>query len=247
LTKSYPASSKKDNLTKKQINYFTKNADFIVGNIPHNESCPKWDILTIACYGLDTEEWKPSYDYNYKKNAQLEPFKILHCPNHRAVKGTDFLIRACEELIKEGYNIDLQVVEKVSLKELQRKMKDCDIVASQFLYGYATNEIEGMSLAKPVLSNLENDYYYLAARRYTHIIECPILSTSPEKIKENIILLFENPELREELGKKGREYVLRYHSLEGQGLMWSKIINQVLTGSGDSLDEWWKERQTMKI
>lgn len=59
LIKSYPEASKKDELTQKQIYYFTKYADFIVGNIPHNESCPKWDVLTVACYGVDTDEWKP--------------------------------------------------------------------------------------------------------------------------------------------------------------------------------------------
>ena len=40
-------------------------------------------------------------------------------------------------------------------------MKQCDIVAAEFLYGYASTEIEGMSLEKPVLANLENSHYKL--------------------------------------------------------------------------------------
>ena len=43
-------------------------------------------------------------------------------------------------------------------------MRQADIVAAQFLYGYASTEIEAMSLAKPVLSNLENKQYYETLR-----------------------------------------------------------------------------------
>ena len=246
LIKSYPVASKNDNRTRKQIDYLTRKTDFIVGNIPHNESCPKWDILTIACYGIDTEEWKPHGDYSYLKSDD-EPIVVLHCPNHRDVKGTNFLIEACSGLKNEGYKIELQILEHIPYDELMRNLQKCDIVASQFLYGYATNEIEGMSLAKPVLSNLESDYFYKAARRYTHFTDCPILSTSPENLKENLIKLIKNPELRKQLGKQGRDYVLKYHSLEAQGLMWTKIINKIRNKSDENLDDWWKERKNIEV
>jgi len=239
LVKSYPEAAKKDELTQKQIYYFTRYADFIVGNIPHNESCPKWDVLTIACYGVDTEEWKPDpgYDYNSKS------VKIFHCPNHRDVKGSKFLIEAVRQLKDEGFNVELIIAENIKNEEVREMMKKCDIVAAQFLYGYANTEIEGMSLAKPVLSNLESDYYYQAARRYTYFNECPIVSTSPEKIKDNLAELILNPGLRKDIGNKGRRYVERYHSLEGQGKLWSTIIEKVTGNNNADVENWWKKEE----
>jgi len=240
--KSYPEIAKRENSIKKQICYFTKHADFLIGNIPHHESCPKWDMLTIACYGLDTEEWKPDSNYTYAKDGQNEAVVIIHSPNHRYVKGTEFLIETCEQIKKDGYKIDLKIIEGMKHNRLKKLMKHCDILAAQFLYGYALTEIEGMSLAKPVLSNLENDHYYTAARRYTYFKECPIVSTTPENIKENLIRLIQNPGLRKTIGKKGREFVIKYHSLEGQGLMWSKIIANVWNNKDEDLCDWWKDR-----
>jgi hypothetical protein len=247
LIKSYPEAAKKDELTRKQIFYFSKHADFVVGNIPHNESCPKWDILTVACYGVDTDEWKPDPNFVHVHDGKNGVVKIVHCPNHRDVKGTRFVVAACDAIFYEGYQIELQIVERKKNEEVREIMKNCDIVAAEFLYGYASNEIEGMSLAKPVLSNLENDYFYSVAKRYTYFKECPIVSTSPENLKDNLLRLITSPTMRQSLGKKGREYVLRYHSLDGQGLMWSKIIRKVCNNSSEDLDDWWKERANLEF
>jgi len=242
LTKSYPQYSVRDNIIRKRIDYYTIHSEFVVGNIPHCESCPKWDIVTVACYCVDTEEWKPDNNFKHHSNGIESEVVIVHCPNHRAVKGTNFLIEACDELKKEGLKINLKILEKVDNRIVMEEIRQCDILAAQFLYGYAANEVEGMSMAKPVLSNLESNYYHDVARRYSYTKECPIVSTSPEKIKENLKVLITNPKLREEIGNKSRMYVEKYHSLDGMGLMWSKIINKVFYKTNEDLDNWWKER-----
>lgn len=177
----------------------------------------------------------PEYDYNSKS------IKIFHCPNHRDVKGSNFLIEAVQQLKDEGFNTELIIAENVKNEEVREMMKKCDIVAAQFLYGYANTEIEGMSLAKPVLSNLESDYYYQVARRYTYFKKCPIVSTSPEKIKDNLKELISNPVLRKEIGIKGRSYVEKYHSLEGQGKLWGTIIEKVTVNNNVDIENWWKQ------
>ena len=69
-----------------------------------------------------------------------------------------------------------------------------------------------MATGLPVLANLENKNYVNLFRRYSFLNEYPILSTSPETLKENLKLLITNPELRKELGELGRKYVEKYHS-----------------------------------
>jgi len=242
LFKSYPFSHKREKKTAKKIRYFTKHADFIVGNIPHQETIPKWDILTIACYCVDTQEWKPDENFQSMNDGINGPVKIIHCPNHRAVKGTEFLISACREIQEEGYQIELEIIENLKNEKLREIMRQSDIVAAEFLYGYASTEIEGMSLAKPVLSNLTNDYFFSAARRYTYFKECPVYSTNPENLKKDLLILIKDPQLRKKLGELGRLYVEKYHSFEGQGLMWSKIIQKTIGAPDENLDGWWKKR-----
>ena len=41
-------------------------------------------------------------------------FHILHAPNHRAIKGSDYVTSAVEDLIDEGYKIKLDLIEKAS-------------------------------------------------------------------------------------------------------------------------------------
>ena len=242
LYKSYPYSARISKKITRQIEYFSKNADFAVGNIPHNETCPRWDILTVGCYCVDTNEWKPPLDYKFWTNGTNGFVKIVHCPNHKYVKGTDFIINACNELKNEGLNIELIILENITNNKLREIVKQCDILAAEVIYGYATNEIEGMSLGKPVISNLENDHYFLVAKRYTYFKYCPIISATPETIKQRLKELIINPELREEIGKKSRDYVIKFHSLEGQGLMWSKIINKIWNNNEENIDFWWHER-----
>jgi len=238
--KSYPVAAKREKILTKQIQYFTKYADFAIGNIPHHETCPRWDLVTVACYGIDTEYWTPSLTYNSINDGKNGEVKIIHSPNHKDVKGTSFLIKACDELKKEGFKIKLVLIEGMKQDELKIHMQNSDIFAVQFLYGYALTEIEGMSLCKPVLSNLSNPIYYDLANRYTYLKECPIVNTTPENLKNNLLQLITNPELRKKIGENGRSYVIKYHSQEAQIKLWTKIINKVLYEKDCNIDQWWE-------
>ena len=99
-----------------------------------------------------------------------------------------------------------------------------------------------LGFEKPVISNLENKNYYESAKNFTYFAECPIVSSNPKNLKSQLKILIESPELRKQIGEKGRSYVKKYHSSEGQGLLWSKIINFINGEIEEGLDDWWKER-----
>ena len=96
--------------------------------------------------------------------------------------------------------------------------------------GYALTAIEAMSLGKPVLSNLSDNYYHEAFRLYTGLDECPIVDTPIDRIKENLRMLVEDADRRRELGEAGRRYVERFHSYDSVGRMWEAIYDQVWHG-----------------
>ena len=227
---------------EKQIDYFCTRADFILGAGIILDVLPRWDLLCLHPFPIDTEAWAPD-DYWSDADGKNGEVSIFHSPNHRWLKGTEFLERACQELQQEGYKIRLVIVEKVSNTEVQRLLGQSDILAEQFgMPWYGLNAIEGMSLAKPVLSDLSDKYYTELFIRYTGLDECPIVNTPFDKIKENLRMLIENPKLRRELGEAGRRYVLKFHSYEAVGRMWEAIYRKVWYGEDIDLAVWHPDR-----
>jgi glycosyltransferase involved in cell wall biosynthesis len=135
--------------------------------------------------------------------------RIVHAPNHRQYKGTKYLLDAVRRLGEEGYQIELDLVEKVPNERALQIYRQADIVAEQFLIGWhGMFALEAMALGKPVICYIRKREYLLAPD------ECPIVSANPETLADVIEELIKDPEKRERLGEMGREYVKKYFSLE---------------------------------
>jgi glycosyltransferase involved in cell wall biosynthesis len=241
LMTKYSYLGSREKLTWKWITYFVHRADFIVTCLFHSETLPVWDLLTTHYYPIDTETWRPS-GLDPRNNGKDGLVTIVHASNHRELKGTEFLIAACEALKSEGYQIHLRLLEGVPNTDVQHIMSDSDIVAEQFIYGYALTAMEGMSLAKPVMSNLSDDHYYQVHRLYTGLDECPIVSTSINQIKDHLRMLVSNPELRRQIGEAGRRYVVKYHSYETVARMWDLIYRKIWFAEKIDLRVWHPDR-----
>jgi hypothetical protein len=91
-----------------------------------------------------------------------------------------------------------------------------------------------MASGLPILVNLESEPHSRPFRRYSYLDECPALSTSPETITANLRRLVTDPQLRETLGRAGREYVEKYHSFSTAQYMFGAIYRKIL--DGDDVD-----------
>ena len=139
--------------------------------------------------------------------------EVLHAPNHRGVKGTEFLIDAVEQLQSEGLPVELVLLERVPNETVRQAMQEADILADQFVCpGYGLAAIEGMASGLPVLCNLEREDATRLFRLYSFLGECPIVSTLPETLVEKLRALVTDPSLRHALGQAGRTYTEKYHS-----------------------------------
>lgn len=229
LLAEYPDVGRNEPRRRRWIDYFCTRADYVVACLVHFETLPRWDLLTILYYPIDTDTWvteeKPS-----GHDGLSGPVIVLHAPNHRALKGTDALLSACEDLRQEGYQVSVSLLERVPNSQVRSEMQRADIVADQFLLGYALTAIEGMSLEKPVLSNLSDDRYYDRFRNQTRLADCPIVSTTPKDLKDALRRLVTDPGLRGELGAAGRRYVLREHSYAAMAQLWDGIYRLVWHG-----------------
>ncbi len=163
---------------------------------PHSKMLPYANI--------DLEEWKIK-----KSKGDKDQFIILHAPTNRGIKGTDFLIKAVSKIRKEGYNVELKLVKKIENNELKELYKKADVIVDQFLAGwYGGTAVEAMALEKPVICYLNKSLFPFVSWAEN----IPIINANSKEIEKNLKWLINNPEEREKISKKSREYVEKYHN-----------------------------------
>ncbi len=230
---SYPDAAKNEIQITNKVLFWSKYADITFSGFMGIDGMSRWDIPIFSWLHINTLQWNKENKYS-SNDGSNGVVKIMHSPNHRGVKGTEFLIKAIEELQAEGLVIELVLLEKVQNDKIKKLMQQVDIFAEQFIgIGYALSGIEAMSSGLPVLSNLDNDSITKMFRRYSFLNECPILSTTPETLKDNLRLLITNPKLRKELGELGRKYAEKYHSYKMAQHMFTHIFRKL---DGEDID-----------
>ncbi|MDA8109536.1 MAG: hypothetical protein M0015_13025 [Betaproteobacteria bacterium] len=212
---------------RRWIDYFSTHADFCIGSI-YFDAIYRYDILPVNYIGIDCDEWRPPEGFECRNNGRDGPVSVVHTPNHRMIKGTEYIVAAVERLKREGYQIDLRLLEGLKNAELKRILGESDILVELLISGYGLSGLEGMALGKPVISNFQTETAVL--RHYSYLNECPIVQANPDNIYEKLKELVESPSRRRELGEASRRYALKFHSLLSQQIMWEQIYRQIWYG-----------------
>lgn len=227
LLSSYPELARIEDKTGRRVRHWVKHADIVLASCML-DGIGRWDVTMNQCSIIDIKKWAAKNIYS-PADGRHSAVRIIHTPNHRGFKGTEFLVEAIKELKEEGLLIDLILLEGKSNEQVRQHMSEADILAEQFIFtGYAQSGIEGMASGLAVLSNLEHEAYTRVFRRFSFLNECPILSTSPETLKNNLRTLIQNPELRQSLGSAGRQYVEKYHSYRTAQFLFSSIYDKII-------------------
>src|SRR5690606_31176205 len=88
--------------------------------------------------------------------------------------------------------------------------------------------IEAMASGKPVLCNVRQDLVELY--QFAGLLkdgEIPLIHSDYKNVKANLAKLYENPQLITSLGKSGREYVVKHHSIESVGKSFDLINKKI--------------------
>lgn len=169
---------------------------------------PYYDQVHVVPIAIDLSFFEPVEAV--KKERPL----ILHAPTNPDFKGTKPIEEAIAEL-KRSYDFDYRRIEKLHHEEAIRLYREADFIVDQILCGsYGLLSVEAMALGKPVIAYIRDD---LAPSFPAGL---PIISATPDTVAEKIRLLLDHPELKEELGRKGRRYVEQYHAKE-------KVVDQL--------------------
>ena len=232
---SYPEAARKQKEILQRVDYWCEHGDFIIPSLMGPDGFGRWDVLLPTSLSLDLEQWLPSRRIQQSDGKNI-PIHIVHAPNHRGIKGTEFIFQAIEELEREGFKIKLIVLEKMQNSEVREILyKDCDILVDQLvLTGHGLNALEGMASGVPVIANLEDSEFLLPYRRWSYFSENPVVSASPENITDVLRKLIVSPDLRRKLGSAGRKYVEKFQGLESSQFLFGAVIDY-LNGRRDSI------------
>lgn len=210
LMSNYPRASANQRFLERRMQYWVDKCDAIIpGNIGF-EGIGRWTILvpsSLCIAELVNQPQKIS-----DKRSQERAVKVVHTPNHRTYKGTEFVVLAVERLIAEGHNIDFCLIERKHNRLVLSELHSADIVVEQLISGHGLSAVEAMASGAVVIANLEDEYRRVAFDRYSYYSECPIVSSSPERVYFDLKRLVEDEAIRTELARLGPLYVERYHS-----------------------------------
>lgn len=210
LLASYPEGGRNEATVRAKVDRWCATADCVVASVHSFDGHGRWDVLPANSLAIDVRLWHPAPSRS-AHDGTTGAVRVLHSPNHRGYKGTEFLVAAVEQLRAEGLQVELDLVEGVQNAEVRRRMQHADILAEQFIAPtYALSAVEGMASGLPVMANTGTEMLRVM-RRFSWMEECPVLATSIEELVPHLRRLVTDPALRHALGRAGREYVLKYH------------------------------------
>ena len=235
LQLSYPQFARQQDNIGKTVKYWIKNADAFIPAFMAFDGFGRCDVLVPNSLTLDLDEWKPSVRNN-PSNGTGDPVVIVHAPNHRGFKGTEFIIDAVEALREEGLNVELLLLEGIQNNQVREALSNkADILVEQVVFaGHGLNALEGMASGIATVSNLEADEIMQPFRRWSYFDECPIVSAAPENLRDVLRILITQPKLRSKLGQSGRKYTEKYFSPEASYFLFSNVLDYVF-GRKDTL------------
>jgi glycosyltransferase involved in cell wall biosynthesis len=220
-------------------------ADFVLnagGNrVDYNaDSRVVHEVPEFAC--MDANVWSPDLlvPANYRLPFSEDTIKIYHSVGHfesrtdvmksRNIKSTHVIIPVIERLKAEGYKVELIFFHDVPNAKLRYYQAQADIVVDMLTYGYfGANVREALMLGKPAICYLRPEWLEsMRAEVPQYVDEIPVISATPQTVYEILKDLIEHPEKRLEVGRRSREFAVKWHSAEAAARRMDKIYSDLL-------------------
>jgi glycosyltransferase involved in cell wall biosynthesis len=227
LLEDYPSIARDGERVRRRVLEFARWSDLVIRNYQYG-FMPRADVLWPTQIAIDTDHWEAAAPPGGDADGHNGEVVVVHAPNHRRIKGSDRLIEVVESLAREGLRVRLELLEGRPNEEVRAAIARADIVADQFVAGYALFAIEGMAAARPVLSALS--WMPADVRTDLDTRGLPIVDADLDTLELELRRLVEDPSRRRALGAAGRAFVLEQHSYAAVGAVWDTLIRRVWTG-----------------
>jgi glycosyltransferase involved in cell wall biosynthesis len=193
-------------------------------------------------YCLDKNLWHP--DVEIPKHYQLPPLapnvvRLYHAVGNRAartrsdgvnIKSSHVYLPLVDQLRMDGYQLELIEPVDIPNKEVRYLQAQADIFLDMLTFGwFGANAREAMMLGKPVICFLRPEWLQSARQEIPdYIDELPIVSATPQTISDVLRDLIANKEKRLEIGRRSREFAVKWHSAEVGARRFDQIYSQLL-------------------
>jgi glycosyltransferase involved in cell wall biosynthesis len=176
------------------------------------------------------------YTLNYPNNA----VKIYHSVGDYAsrtnkateknIKCTHITLPVINRLKSEGYPVELVFCTNVPNKDVRYYQLQSDIVVDMLTYGwFGSNIIESMMLGVTCVCYIRETWLDIIKKELPdYVNELPVVNATPETIYDVLKDLIEHPEKREEIGKRSREFAIKWHSSESGAKRLDQIYSELL-------------------
>ena len=218
-------------------------ADYIVGTAysptDYNTGPKVHQVPEFYC--LDPAFWSPDIliPSNYRLPLSKETVRIYHSVGNfdlrtsaltKNVKCTHIYFPLIERLKQEGYKVELIFFADVPNRKLRYYQAQADIVVDMLTYGwFGANVREAMMLGKPAVCFLRPEWLDNARKEIPQYVdELPVVSATPENIYDVLTDLIQNPEKRKGMGRRGREFAIKWHSAEAAAKRFDQIYSDLL-------------------
>ncbi|MHC5027920.1 MAG: glycosyltransferase [Planctomycetota bacterium] len=193
-------------------------------------------------YCLDPDLWRPGLEIPDEHRVDTAPgtVKIYHAVGDYKsrtrdddvnIKTTHIIVPMIERLKAEGYPVELIFCTDVPNRDVRYYQSQADIVVDMLTFGFfGANIREAMMLGKPAVCFLRPEWLESMRREIPEYVDdLPVVSALPETIHDVLVDLITNPEKRAELGRRARDFALRWHSAEAGARRFDEIYTRLLS------------------
>ena len=168
-----------------------------------------------------------SYETKPKNNSRI---KIIHSPTNRKFKGTDKILKVISE-VEQSRNIEFILLENMDRHKVLEIKSECDLAIDQVGgemggSGYGRNSIENLSMGVPTFTEFDAGYL-------SFLKDNPFINSTIDTLKENLLKVIDNQQLRKDLSLKGIRWVDEHHSYKAV----NKLLNEYYHRYGITEDE----------
>jgi glycosyltransferase involved in cell wall biosynthesis len=162
--------------------------------------------IYVAPIAFDLAEVERARAAAESARREGEPLEVVHAGSNPRVKGTEAIRRAVREAAGE-HPLSLTVVAGRPHREVLAALAGADLVVDQLNSETpGVVAIEAMAMAKPVLCEHAPEKLGSFARL------SPLVAVSADTLAAELVRLARSPEIRSELGERGRRYALAVHA-----------------------------------
>lgn len=194
-------------------------------------------------YCINKENLRPDLTVpdKYRLTFRPQTVKLYHAVGHydvragalrETVKSTHIYLPLIDRLRAEGRDVELLFFKDVPNRDIRYYQVQADIVLDMLTFGFfGSTAREAMMLGKPVVCFLRPEWLETMRQEIPEYVdELPIVSATPETVYDVVLDLIDHPAKRVEIGRKSREFAVRWHSSDAAGRHFDVLLQQVMAG-----------------